>query len=75
MLEQMSKSVTLERIEPVVEKIVENVVNRKLQQLLQDPDYGLELRETFKKKLHSVLKNKRKTISGEEVAKKYGVKL
>ena len=71
----MVKMNTMKRIEPVVERIVETVVNRKLQQLLQDPDYGMELREGFKKKLHSILKNKQKTISGEAVAKKYGVNL
>ena len=60
---------------PVIEKIVEIVVNRKLQQLLRDPDYGLELRTEFKQKLNSILKQERKTIPETEVIKKYGVKL
>ena len=60
---------------PVIEKIVERVVNRKLQQLLRDPDYGLELRTEFKQKLNSILKQERKTIPETEVIKKYGVKL
>ncbi len=60
---------------PVIEKIVEKVVNKKLQKLLSDPDYGLEMREEFKRKLNSILKRKRSTISESKIAKKYRVKL
>ena len=59
---------------PLIEKVVERIVNKKLQTLLRDPDYGVELRAEFKQKLNSVLKHKKKTIPEEEIAKKYGVK-
>ncbi|MEW6686396.1 MAG: hypothetical protein AB1393_09375 [Candidatus Edwardsbacteria bacterium] len=59
----------------VIEEIVEEVVNKKLRELLSDPDYGLELREEFKNKLDSILRQKKKIIPEEEIAEKYGVKL
>ncbi len=58
-----------------VERVVEEVVNRKLQELLGDPDYGLKLREEFQEKLDLILKKERKTIPEKEVARKYGLKL
>ncbi|MFH1353432.1 MAG: hypothetical protein ABIH68_07665 [bacterium] len=60
---------------PIIEGIVEKVVNKKLQKLLSDPDYGLELRDEIKQKLDSILKRKERTISEEKIAEKYGVKL
>ncbi|MFH1958450.1 MAG: hypothetical protein ABIJ15_08260 [bacterium] len=60
---------------PIIEGIVEKVVNKKLQKLLSDPDYGLELRDEIKRKLDSILKRKGRTISEEKIAEKYGVKL
>ena len=59
---------------PVIEKIVERVVDQKLQRLLNDHDYGLELRTEFKQKLNSILQQKRKIIPEEKIAEKYGVK-
>lgn len=59
---------------PLIEKVVERIVNKKLQTLLGDPDYGVELRVEFKQKLNSVLKHKKKSITEAEIAKKYGVK-
>lgn len=61
---------------PVIEKVVERIVNKKLQKLLNDPDYGMELRSEFKQKLNSILKQKRIRLwrTEEEIAKKYGVK-
>jgi len=59
---------------PIIEGIVEKVVNKKLQKLLSDPDYGLELREEIKQKLDSILERKGRTISEEKIAEKYGVK-
>jgi len=58
-----------------IEKLVEKVVNRKLQELLGDPDYGLKLREEFQEKLDLILKKERKTIPEKEIARKYGVAL
>ena len=60
---------------PVIEKIVEKAVNRKLQELLKDPDYGLELRKDFKQKLNVILRRKQKTIPEAKIAEKYGVRL
>ncbi|MBA7605100.1 hypothetical protein ES703_12229 [subsurface metagenome] len=60
---------------PVIEKIVEKVVNRKLQELLKDPDYGLELQKNFKQKLNLILRKRKKTIPEAKIAKKYGVRL
>lgn len=60
---------------PVIEKIVEKAVNRKLQELLKDPDYGLELRKDFKQKLNFILRKRRKTIPEAKIAEKYGVRL
>lgn len=58
-----------------IEKVVEKVVNRKLQELLGDPDYGLKLREEFQEKLDLVLKKEKETIPEKEIARKYGVEL
>lgn len=60
---------------PVIEKIVEKVVDRKLQELLKDPDYGLELQKNFKQKLNIILRKRRKTISEAKIAEKYDVRL
>ena len=42
---------TVSQKEKQVEKIVERVVVRVLQKALKDPDFGLELRESFKKRI------------------------
>ncbi len=60
---------------PVIEKIVEKVVNKKLQELLKDPDYGLKLRKKFKDKLNAIMKQKKKIIPEEKILKKYRVEL
>ena len=58
-----------------IEKIVEQIVDRKLQELLSDPDYGFKLRAEFQQKLDATLKKRGKTIPANEVAQKYGVRL
>ncbi len=54
--------------------MIEDIVERKLLELLGDPDYGLELRDKVKKKLKQSLKNPGKGIPAAEVAKKLRLK-
>ncbi len=59
---------------PALEKIIERIVDRKLKQLLNDPDYGLELRDEFKQKLNKIIKRNSKPITEQKIANKYGVR-
>jgi hypothetical protein len=49
--------------------LIEDIIDRKLEEYFGDPDEGLELRPEFVKKL------KAKTISMEQVCKEFGIKL
>jgi hypothetical protein len=49
-----------------------NLIEQKILEILGDPDYGLELREDFKRELVKRLSKKSKRISHEEVIKKFG---
>ncbi len=49
-----------------------NLIEQKILEILGDPDYGLELREDFKRELVKRLSRKSKRISHEEVIKKFG---
>jgi len=49
-----------------------NLIEQKILEILGDPDYGLELREDFKRELMKRLSKKSKRISHEEVIKKFG---
>lgn len=49
-----------------------NLIEQKILEILGDPDYGLELREDFKKEILRRLRCKSKKIAHEEVVKKFG---
>ena len=65
----MSKVISLEKIRPIVEQIVE----RKLLELFGDPDEGLELKPSVRKRLKRTLSAKEKGISAEKVSKELGL--
>lgn len=48
-----------------------NLIEQKILEILGDPDYGLELREDFKKEMLKRVRNKSKRISHEEVVKRF----
>jgi hypothetical protein len=57
-------------------KLVQDTIEEKLQELIGDPDAGLELREEVKKRLRNSLAARRrgeKGISIEEVARRLGL--
>lgn len=49
-----------------------NLIEQKILEILGDPDYGLELREDFKREIVKRLRQKSKRVSHEEVIKKFG---
>jgi hypothetical protein len=49
-----------------------NLIEQKILEILGDPDYGLELREDFKREIVRRLRQKSKRVSHEEVIKKFG---
>jgi len=58
-------------------QIVEEAVERKLYEIVQDPDTGLKLRPEIRKRLSSTLKSERKGKKGvpaAQVAKKLGLR-
>lgn len=63
---------TVRELEHVVGKVVEG----KLYELIGDPDQGLELRESVKKRLRRTLRDERKGKPGvpvKEVARRLGL--
>ena len=52
-------------------KEVKTFIIQTVKEVLNDPDFGLELSEKAKKRLHQALISKRKTISFSEIRKKY----
>ncbi|MBI3007507.1 MAG: hypothetical protein HYY53_04310 [candidate division NC10 bacterium] len=64
---------TVRELEGVVKKVVEE----KLYELLGDPDQGLDLRESVKKRLRRSLREERKAKAGvpaQQVAKHLGLR-
>ena len=60
-----------------LERVVEKVVEEKLYKLIGDPDRGLRLRESVKRRLLRTLRVERKGkrgISGQEAAKRLGLR-
>jgi ABC-type glutathione transport system ATPase component len=55
-----------------LERLIEKAIKRELQSLMLDPDYGLELRDTIKRRLKSSLASK-KRIPFEEVKQRIGL--
>ena len=66
-----SNTITIRKIRPVVEEIVE----QKLIELLGDPDAGLKLSPSAEERLKNTLASKSKSILAEKVAKELGLKL
>jgi len=60
---------TLEQLEALIDERVE----QKLEEILGDPDEGLEVREEIIEKLKAQRKSRKKRIPMEEVAKQYGL--
>ena len=52
-------------------KAIKTFIIQTVKEVLNDPDFGLELSEKAKKRLHQALISKRKTISFSEIRKKY----
>ena len=52
-------------------KEVKTFIIQAVNEVLNDPDFGLELSEKAKKRLRQALISKRKTISFSEIRKKY----
>jgi hypothetical protein len=50
----------------------DNLIEQKVLEMLGDPDYGLELKEEFKKKAEERLKKNLKRYSHKEVKKRFG---
>ena len=46
-------------------------IAHSIREILDDPDYGLELKESFKKKLRAAQKSKDKGIPLAEIRRKY----
>ncbi len=60
-----------------LKEIVEDAVERKLYEMIEDPDKGLNLKPQVRKRLRSTLKAERKGekgISATQVAKKLGLR-
>ena len=63
---------------PQLEALIESVIERKLIELLGDPDQGLELKPSIKAKLRRSLasvKRGERGIPAKKVAKELGLKL
>ena len=62
---------------PQLEALIESVIERKLIELLGDPDQGLELKPNVKAKLRrslAAVKRGERGISAKQVAKELGLK-
>lgn len=65
-----TKTVNIEKIKPLIEEVVE----RKLYEILGDPDEGLELRPEVQKRLRKSLRKTPKGIPAKKVAEELGLK-
>ena len=60
-----------------LENVVKKVVEEKLYELIGDPDRGLDLRESVKRRLRRTLRDSRKGepgIPAQEVARRLGLR-
>ena len=55
--------------------LVEDIIDRKLEEYFGDPDEGLELRPEFIKKLKASKRSKTAPIPMEQLCKEFGIKL
>ena len=51
---------------------VKTFIVETVREVLEDPDFGLELRENFKKKLERRQRSQRKSVPLDEIVKRYG---
>ena len=60
-----------ERIDSIIRQRVAEV----MREILTDPDYGLELKASFTKRLQKSIQSKKsgKTISFDDILRKYGI--
>jgi len=65
------KELTVEQLKAVIEETVEDT----LQEILGDPDEGLELRDEVIQRLKAHQASRKARIPMEEVAKRYGLEL
>ena len=66
---QKLNEMTLEQLEALIDARVE----QKLDEILGDPDEGLEVREEVIEKLKAQRKSRKKRVPMEEVAREYGL--
>ncbi len=59
---------TLEQLQALIDERVD----QRLEEILGDPDEGLEVREEVIAELKSQRKHRKKLIPGEEIMKQYG---
>ena len=63
-----------DRLDKKTKAAIEEIVERKLMEILGDPDYGLELRKEVEERLKQSLKGEGKGMPAATVAKKLGLK-
>lgn len=63
-----SKIMLTRKLSPQVKTFIVETVR----EVLEDPDFGLELRENFKKKLERRQRSQRKSVPLDEIVKRYG---
>jgi 5S rRNA maturation endonuclease (ribonuclease M5) len=63
-----------DKLDKKTKAAIEEIVERKLIEILGDPDYGLELRKEVKERVKQSLKEGGKGIPAATVAKKLGLK-
>jgi len=66
----MGTTLSIKKIKPLVDELVE----QKLYDLLGDPDEGLVLKSSVKKRLEKSLKTQSKGITAKKLAEKLGLK-
>jgi len=59
------------KLDKATRDYIEEAVERKVFELVNDPDVGLELTEYAKRRLLKARKSKAKTIPWEEIKRKY----
>jgi len=62
------------KIDSELKAMIEEIVEKKLLELLGDPDWGLELREEVKERLRRILRSRKKGVPAEDVASRLGLK-
>ena len=68
MIKPIAKNIR--KIKPIIEEVVE----QKLYEILGDPDEGLKLKLSVRRKLERSLKKRGKGVTAEKVAEELGLK-